>query len=316
MDYTAIALRFLAALGLFLWGVTMLSDGMKAVAGDRLKYWLERFTSRVPLALLMGFLATALMGSSSLVIVIVIALVSAHTLALRNALGMVLGANIGTTVSSQLFALDVNEWAALPILFGILLYLGSRDYYKRQMGYALIGLGLLFLGMMQMDESVYPLRESPDVIAWLKGLENRWLGIGTGALLTVLIQSSSATVGISISLLEQNLLPFTASVAVMLGAEIGTCADTLIASVGRGKAAKWLAIFHLVFNVTTVLLGALLLEPLVALSTWLSGSMDQAHQLANAHLLFNLIGAVSVAVLLPLLPVPEYLETETGTTKA
>lgn len=205
---------------------------MQRIAGEGLRKWLQHFTGHVFKAILAGTVATILLDSSSLVIVIIIALVSAEILPLKNALGMTLGANIGTTVGSQIMALNVNEWAAVPLLMGLALFLLSKRYYMKYSGYSLLGLGLLFYGMMAMDEAVYPLRHHEPFLNWLESLNNPFIGVGVGGLLTFIIQSSSATVAIAITMVSAKLLTFKSAVAVMMGAEIGTCTDTLIASIG------------------------------------------------------------------------------------
>ncbi|TGD77602.1 Na/Pi symporter [Hymenobacter wooponensis] len=171
--------------------------------------------------------------SSSVVIILAIALVSAGALPFRNSLGVVLGANIGTTIPSQLFAFDLGQYAVVAMLPGLLLLSFAKKRTGRTMGRALFCFGLLFFSLFIIGEAAAPLKDYEAVQAWLLKLENPVRGAGAGALITLLIQSSSATLGMVIKLAAKGLLTLPAGIAVMLGAELGTCSDTLLATLGR-----------------------------------------------------------------------------------
>lgn len=300
MTYVSIALLLLAGLVLFLFALNYLSEGLKALSGEKLQAYLARFTRNVFTGILAGVVITTLLDSSSVVIIMTIALVNSGLLTFRQAMGIVLGANIGTTFSSQLIALDIGEWAGLPMLLGFLLLILPKRERLRQWGQVILGVGLLFLGLFLMEEAVEPLRKLPDVARWMKGLEAPWRGVLTGAGVTILLQSSSATVGMAVVLAGKGLLTLPAGVAVMMGAELGTCADTLLASVGRSRAAVKTGFFHLSFNVLSILLGLLLIGPFTDLVGVLSDGAAPGRQLANAHVLFNGLGVLLMAPLVPL----------------
>lgn len=296
MDVLGIVLGLVAGLALFLYGVTRLARGMRAVAGSRMRRLLERATTNRLAGVLTGTVATAALDSSSVTIIMVIALVDAGLLTFVQSLGVILGANIGTTVSSQIIALDVERYAPLALAGGLLLGALGRTATWRHVGTAVFGMGLVFFGLAQMGAAVEPLRESGRFVALMTRLESPLLGVAVGALTTLVIQSSSATLGIAITLASQGLLTLPAGVAVMLGAEIGTCADTLVAMLGRSREALRAGVFHLLFNVATASVGIALIEPLATLGRTLGG--DTARQLANAHVAFNALGVASVIFLL------------------
>lgn len=299
--YLPVLLPLLAGLVLFLFALNYLSDGLKALSGDKVKVWLSRFTRNVVTGILTGVGITTLLDSSSAVIIMTIALVNAEALTFRQALGIVLGANIGTTFSSQLIALDIGQWAGLPMAVGFALMVVSKRQLVTQCGQVLLGLGMLFLALYLMEEAVEPLKNRPHVKTWMHDLDNPWQGALIGAGITVLLQSSSATVGMAVVLAAQKLLPVSTGIALMMGAELGTCADTLVASVGRSRAALRTGLFHFLFNLLSIGLGLFLIEPFTALVEALSMNAPPGRQLANAHVLFNVIGVVLVAGLVPFL---------------
>jgi phosphate:Na+ symporter len=283
----SIALLAGSGLVLFLYAVSRLALSLRHLAGERLKGVLDRFTKSLPAAILMGTVVTALLDSSSVVIILAIALVSAGALPFRNSLGVVLGANIGTTISSQLFAFDLGQYAVVAMLPGLLLLSFSKKRQGRTIGRALFCFGLLFFSLFLIGEAAAPLKDYKGVQAWLLKLENPVRGAGAGALLTLLIQSSSATLGMVIKLAAKGLLTLPAGIAVMLGAELGTCSDTLLATIGRGPAALKTGLFHLAFNAISITLGLLLIKPFTALVLLVAGQADIARQIAHAHVLFN-----------------------------
>ena len=296
----SIVLLGLSGLVLFLYSVSRLSLALRHVAGEQMKGVLHRFTKTIPMAILTGTVVTTLLDSSSVVIILAIALVSAGALPFRNSLGIVLGANIGTTISSQLFAFDLGQYAVVAMLPGLLLLTWSKKRKGRTIGRALFCFGLLFFSLFLVGEAAAPLKEYRGVQAWLLKLESPVRGAGAGALITLIIQSSSATLGMVIKLATKGLLTLPAGIAVMLGAELGTCSDTLLATIGRGRAALRTGLFHLGFNFMTISLGLLLVHPFTALVLRLSGEADVARQIANAHVLFNVSGVLVFAPLLPL----------------
>lgn len=297
--YLPVLLPLLSGLVLFLFALNYLSDGLKAISGDKLSEWLSRFTRNVLTGILTGVVVTTLLDSSSAVIIMTIALVNARTLRFRQALGVVLGANIGTTFSSQLIAFDIGQWAGLPMAVGFGLRVLSKGDSLARWGQVLLGLGLLFLGLYLMQEAVEPLKRMPAVNAWLRDLASPWWGALIGAGVTVLLQSSSATVGMAVILAGQQLLDLPTGIALMMGAELGTCADTLVASIGRNRAALRTGLFHLTFNLLSIGLGLLLIGPFTTLVQTVSAGASPNRQLANAHVLFNVIGVALIAGWVP-----------------
>jgi phosphate:Na+ symporter len=230
------------------------------------------------------------------VIIMTIALVNAGIMRFRQSMGIVMGANIGTTFSSQIIALNIGEYAAFPIGLGFLLMVLPKKEYLRNIGKVIFSFGLIFFGLFTIEEAVAPLKSDQQFTAWLSTLAFPVNGLLTGAFVTLLIQSSSATMGMVIGLASQGLVNLGGAIAVMLGAELGTCADTLVASIGRTRQAIRTGLFHLIFNVITILLGLTILPWFTALVEQVSSGMSLSRSIANAHMLFNTLG---VLVILP-----------------
>lgn len=299
MSYLKICLLVLAGLALFLFALNYLADGLKAISGERLQGWLKKFTQNVFTGILTGLVVTTLLDSSSAVIIMTIALVNTQALTFQQAMGVVLGANVGTTFSSQLIAFDIGQWAGVPMAIGLALLLLAKRDIVAQWGQVLLGFGMLFLGLFLMEEAVQPLKGLPQVVNWMKELADPLRGALTGAGITVLLQSSSATVGMAVVLSGQGLMQLPAGIALMMGAELGICSDTLIASLGRTRATLRAGLFHLAFNFISIITGLLLIEPFTHLVEWLSAGAPVERQLANAHVLFNVLGVLMIAPFVP-----------------
>ena len=288
----------LGGLALFIYAIGELSGTLRDAFGERAREIIQKYTRNLLMAVLIGTAATVLLDSSSATIVLAIVFINAGALDLRNAVGIILGANIGTTFSSQLIALDVAQYSYIAIVVGLVLSLVARSEGWRTTGRSVLFLGLLFFGLYLMETSVEGLKDSPQFEEWIAKLENPVRGSLIGGLVTLIIQSSSATVGIAIVLGEQELISVAAGLAVMLGAELGTCSDTLLATIGGSRAALKAGIFHITFNLLTIILGLLLFQPFVSLVEWISGEGAEIdRQIANGHLLFNTLG---VLIFLPL----------------
>lgn len=295
-----ILLEVLGGLILFLFGVLQLAAGVEALASEPARAWLARFTSNRFAGVLVGAVATTVLDSSSVTIILVIALVNGGLLTFPQSLGVILGSNIGTTVSSQIFAMDVEAYAPLVLLVGFVVFATARGSSRRRSaGLAVLGLGMVFFGLHYMGQAVQPLREDQGVMQWMTGLERPLVGAAAGTVLTVVLQSSSAMLGIVITLASQGMISLPAGLAVMLGAEIGTCADTLLASMGRSRAAVRAGVFHLVFNISTVTLGLLFIDHLAWLAQVLPSGGSVARQIANAHVAFNVLGVAVCVVFTP-----------------
>jgi phosphate:Na+ symporter len=286
-----VIVNFLAGLVLFLYGITKLSSGVKTLAKDNAKSILSKFTTNRVAGLLTGFIATTILDSSSLVIVMVIALVNAGVLSSSRSLAVVLGANIGTTISSQIIAFDISSYSPIAMFIGFMMYSLSHTKKIRKTGFILFGAGMIFFGMKIMGSAMTPLKDDPIFAHWMQNVENPLIGVFVGAAFTVVIQSSSATLGVVIAMANQGMISLPAGVALMMGAEIGTCSDTIVATIGRSREAVRVGVFHLVFNLISVGLGLLLFKFFTNLVVSVS-SKGLTHQIANAHFLFNLIGAL------------------------
>jgi phosphate:Na+ symporter len=220
----------------------------------------------------------------------VIALINAGLLSFTRSLGVIMGSNIGTTISSQIIALKINEYAPIALAAGFGLHMLAKGKKWRRTGHVIFGIGLIFFGLDVMGKSVEPLQGYEPFIEWMTRMEAPVLGALMGALFTIVVQSSSATLGVIITLATQNLISLPAGIAMMLGAEIGTCADTLMATVGRSREAMRAGVFHLLFNIITVCIGVALAHPFTALVQYISAGADVSRQIANAHVLFNIAG--------------------------
>jgi phosphate:Na+ symporter len=312
IDPLEITLGFIGGLALFLFGVDQLAKALKAVAGDRMKSLLARLTTNPLAGLGTGAVATAILDSSSVVIIMTIAMVHAGLLTFAQSLGIVLGANIGTTLGGQLIAMDVAKYGPVILLAGLLLHFLGRSDRQKNWGSATLGIGLVLFGLDHIGSAMEPFKTHQPFLTLMERVSsNPFYGVLLGAGFTIVIQSSSGTMGIVIVLATQGMIPLAAAVYLMLGAEIGTCADTLVASIGRSRAALRTAVFHLFFNVVTCIIGVLLATPLMAAGRWLAfGSENVGRQIANVHVLFNTTGALlfiwfvpaMAALLLKLIP--------------
>ena len=232
------------------------------------------------------------MDSSSAVIVMTIVFVNSRILTFRQAMGIVMGANIGTTISSQIIAMDVGKYSSIPLFLGFLLLFVAKTERIKSYGRILLYFGILFFGLFTMERAVEPLRDSADFEKWMTTLENPLKGSLIGGLVTLIIQSSSATVGIAITLAKKGLLEVGGGIAVMLGAELGTCSDTLLATLKTNRQAVKTGVFHLTFNLISIIFGLALFEYFVQLVLFISKGQTVDNQIANAHVLFNVMGVI------------------------
>ena len=295
-------LSLLGGLALFLYGMQMMSNGLEAAAGDRMKEILEKLTSNRILGVLVGAGITAVIQSSSATTVMVVGFVNAGMMSLRQAVWIIMGANIGTTITGQLIALDIGAIAPLIAFIGVAMVVFVKKPMAHHVGTIFAGLGVLFIGMEMMSNAMLPLREEPAFIELMTSFSNPLLGILAGALFTAIIQSSSASVGILQALARSGLIGLDGAVYVLFGQNIGTCITAVLASIGTGREAKQTTVIHLTFNLigtaifTTVCVltahTAFSLTDLVA--SWTPGSPDA--QIANMHTMFNV---VTTLILLP-----------------
>ena len=290
-------LALLGGLALFLYGMQMMSTGLEAAAGNRMKSILEKLTSNRIKGGLVGAAITAVIQSSSATTVMVVGFVNSGLMTLKQAVWVIMGANIGTTITGQLIALDIGAIAPLFAIAGVgaIMFIKSEKVHHISSIFA--GLGILFMGMDMMGAAMSPLKESEAFISLMTKFDNPLLGILVGALFTAVIQSSSASVGILQALASTGMIPLSSAVFVLFGQNIGTCITAVLASIGMKVNAKRTTVIHLLFNIIgTVLFTVIcLVTPYV---TWIEAMTpgDPVAQIANAHTVFNI---VTTLLLLP-----------------
>lgn len=289
-------LSMAGGLGLFLFGIRTMGDGLENAAGAKLKRMLEVLTGNRFLAVLVGFVVTAIIQSSTATTVMVVGFVNAGMMSLAQAVGVIMGANIGTTVTSLLIALNFSSVAASSVLVGVILMLASKKTVVKNLGAIFTGFGLLFLGIDMMSDSMAPLRDSAGFMNFIVTVSESPLrplfGIILGIVMTAVLQSSSASVGVLQTLAMQGLVPLKFSVFVLFGQNIGTCLTALFSTVGAKKNSKRAAVIHLLFNLigTGIFIIIALLTPYVE---WIEKlSPDPMAQIAISHIVFNIVSTV------------------------
>ncbi|MGL5694021.1 MAG: Na/Pi cotransporter family protein [Peptostreptococcaceae bacterium] len=293
----SIAISILGGLGLFLYGMNLMAQGLQNSAGNKLKKIVELLTSNVIMGVLVGTAVTAIIQSSSATTVMVVGFVNAGIMTLNQAIGVIMGANIGTTVTAQLVSFNLEGLAPVALGIGIILYLFASRPGIKNFAEILLGFGILFTGMEFMKDAVKPLAEYKGFTDALLSFGHRpILGLLLGFAITGIVQSSSASMGMLIALAAQGLLPLTSALPILYGDNIGTCVTSLLSSIGASRNAKRAAIMHLLFNVIGSILFLFVLNRPIAYIVTKIDPTDAARQIANAHTLFNLI---NVALLLP-----------------
>jgi phosphate:Na+ symporter len=295
------ALGLIGGIVLFLYAISKLSEHIREWADDKMKDFIAKFTRNVFTAIITGIVVTVLLKSSSAAIIITIILVGAGVVTFRQSLGIVMGANIGTTISSQIMALDVAEFAAVPLAVGFILLMITKQIIWSRIGVIIFYFGMIFFGLLTMENAVEPLKTHQTFKDLIASFENPIQGALAGAGIAAIIQSSSATVALAITLAKQSLITLPAAIAVMLGAELGTCADTLLATARSNRQALKTGLFHLSFNLVTIIVGLILFIPFVGLVEYISNGNSIKYQIANAHLIFNVLGVLGFVGFIPLM---------------
>ncbi len=297
--WPGMTMNLFGGLALFLFGMNEMAEALKAAAGAGLKQILARLTTNRFTAALTGTIVTAVIQSSSVTTVLVVGFVSAGTMSLTQSIGVIMGANVGTTVTAQILAFKVTEYALLLVAAGFAALFAGKSERTRQYGKMVLGLGLIFLGMTFMGEAMVPLRTSPLFAGLMQAMGNPAAGVVAGALVTALLQSSSATTGIVVVMASQGLITLPAGIALALGANVGTCATAMLAAIGKPVEARRAALVHLLFNIAGALLWVGFIGKLAAFairispqSPGLAGmerlAAETPRQIANANTLFNL----------------------------
>ncbi|MGM0409903.1 MAG: Na/Pi cotransporter family protein [Bacillota bacterium] len=294
----------LGGLGLFIYGMNQMSEGLQKAAGSRLKRLIGLFTSNRFAGIGVGTLVTAIIQSSSATTVMVVGFVNAGLMNLVQSIGVTMGANIGTTVTAQLIAFNLSDFALHAIAIGAALYLFSKKQQTKQIGQIILGFGVLFLGMTIMKDTMKPLRDSEYFIGLMETFgKSPILGVLLGTVMTVVLQSSSASIGILISLLSVGVINYWAAVPILLGDNIGTTITALLSSIGANRNAKRAAAAHFTFNVigTSIVIALFYIIPnfadvihnSVVAVTGLFGKIPSEERLiANTHTMFNIVNTI------------------------
>lgn len=292
-----IIIGIMGGLGLFLFGMNLMGEALEMAAGSKLKKIIELLTSNIFMGVLVGTLVTAVIQSSSATTVMVVGFVNAGIMTLPQAVGVIMGANIGTTVTAQLVSIDMNGLAPVALGIGIILYLFGGKPKTKHIAEVLIGFGILFTGMDFMKEAVQPLSEYQGFTnALLTFGKYPILGLLLGFGITAIIQSSSASMGMLVVLASQGLIPLSSALPILYGQNIGTCVTSLLSSIGASISAKRAALIHLIFNILGTIIFLLFLNKIVVAGVTYIDPNNVARQIANVHTIFNI---ASTLILLP-----------------
>lgn len=295
-------IKLLGGLGLFIYGMKLMGDGLENAAGEGLKKILEKVTKNPVIAVIVGAVVTMVIQSSSATTVMVVGFVNAGLMNLAQAAGIVMGANIGTTVTAQLVAFKLDEIAPIFVFVGAMMAMFVKGKKRKEIGNIILGFGVLFVGMGSMSSAMKPLTSLPVFQEILTTVGQHWyLGVIAGALITALLQSSSATTGILVALATAGALNINQALPIIMGCNIGTCITAMIATVGTNKTAHRAAMLHLIFNVV----GTLIFLPIIIpgfLGNFVSYfTSDVNRQIANAHTIFNVVNTLIMVPLIPIL---------------
>ncbi len=304
MWWLFLAIGLFGGLGIFLYGMNLGSTGLQKVAGDRLRSILSALTSNRFMGVGLGIVITAIVQSSSATSVMVVGLVSSALMTLQQAIGVLMGAHIGTTITVQLIAFNVSDYSLLLVGAGFLTTLITKRKVYIYTGEIILGFGFIFFGMAVMSEAITPLKSMPAFVHWLiKFGESPVLGILASTAFTGIIQSSGATIGLCVVLAGEGLLSLQSAMPLVFGANIGTCATALLSSIGTSTGGKRTALAHTMFSITGVILFTPFLPPFENLITnithWM-GTDSVTRQIANGHMIFNIMTAAILIGFVPL----------------
>jgi phosphate:Na+ symporter len=299
----SILMGLLGGLALFLFGLDQMSDALKLIAGDGMRKILAKLTTNRFTGALAGAFVTAIVQSSSVTTVLVVGFISAGLMSLTQSIGVIMGANIGTTITAQLVAFKVTHYSLVFVAVGFFMLFSSKNEKVRHYGHMIMGLGLIFFGMYLMSDGTKPLRTYPPFMEMMQQMDNPLTAILLAAAFTALVQSSSATTGLVITLAGQGFISLDAGIALIFGANIGTCITAALASLGKPREAVRAAVVHVLFNVAGVAIWFAFIPQLGAFVSWLSPSnpdllgsarlaAETPRQIANAHTVFNVANTV------------------------
>ena len=310
MDWQQILFHFLGGLGLFLFSIKFMGDGLQKSAGNRLRTILDRFTTNPFMGILAGIFVTVLIQSSSGTTVITVGLVSAGLMTLRQAIGVIMGANIGTTVTAFIIGIDIGEYAYPILLMGSVMLFFFKSAKVQNIGQILFGFGGLFIGLDLMSSGLAPLRHLPVFTSLIVEMSHSpILSVIVGTVFTLIVQSSSATIGILQGLYAENLISLEAALPVLFGDNIGTTITAVLAAIGASIVAKRAAAVHVLFNVVGTIIFLILLGPFTHFMIWITGMLhlEPKMQIAFAHGTFNVANTL---IQLPFIGLWAYLVTK------
>lgn len=287
-----IAIGLVGGLGLFLFGMFYMGDGLQKAAGSKMKDILAALTKNKLMGVLVGALVTGVIQSSSATTVMVVGFVNAGLMNLNQAVGIIMGANIGTTVTAFLVSLNITEAATLMVGVGVAIFLIAKKRKVKSMAEVLIGFGILFIGMNLMKTAMGPLESNPVFISLMTKFDNAYLGILVGFVMTALLQSSSATTGLLIAVAATGIISFEQAYPIIFGQNIGTCVTAILAGIGANKTAKRAAVIHLLFNITGTVLFMMFLRKPVSWLVHQTVAVNVPKQIAAGHIFFNIINVI------------------------
>ncbi|XEC94721.1 Na/Pi cotransporter family protein [Paenibacillus tarimensis] len=308
MDWQELIFKFVGGLGIFLFGIKYMSDGLQKTAGDKMRGLLAKYTSNPVLGVLVGIVVTVLLQTSTGTTVMAIGLVNAGLMTLRQAIGVIMGANIGTTMTAFIVGIKIEDYALPIIAVGafFLFFISKKSY--QYLGQIIFGFGTLFLGLKTMSGGLKPLRELPVFTDFMVDLSHSpVLGVLVGTIFTMIVQSSSATIGILQTIADEGMISLKAALPVLFGDNIGTTITAVLASIGASIAAKRAALVHVIFNVIGTIIFVIALTPVYKFITWLGEGVNIRMQIAYAHGMFN---TTNTLIFLPLIPVLAWVVTK------
>lgn len=287
-QYVSLAMNLVIGLSFFLYGMKLLGDGLQKAAGDSLRRILQALTNKPVRGVLVGMVVTGIIQSSSATTVMVVGFANAGLMTLRQAMGVIFGANIGTTITAQIIVLKLDKLVWLFMLIGVMMEFFVKRKTSKAFGEAILGFGILFFGLYFMSDTLAPLRDSPDFINFLVQFgQVPILGVGAGAVFTALIQSSSVTTSLVVALAMKGMITLPSSIALILGANIGTTVTAVLASLGGNVTSKRAALTHFLFNTMGTVIMVPFLRPFARLVQLTASTLP--HQVANAHTIFNVL---------------------------
>ncbi|HIU64557.1 MAG TPA: Na/Pi cotransporter family protein [Candidatus Avacidaminococcus intestinavium] len=290
---TEIFFAFLGGLALLLYGMQLMSDGLQKVAEDRLQRLFEVLAGRIVYGVILGTFVAAILQSSGITTIMTVSMVNAGLMTLKQAFGIVMGANIGTTVTAQLIAFKVTDFVTVFLALGFGMNILATKKKMKFTGQILLGFGIMMLGMQTMGNAVAPLRQYPGFVDFIQTFaENPLIGLLVGTVMTCVVQSSTATIGILMAMAGQGLIPLEGAIPVMLGDNVGTCITSVLASLRANRAAKRVAYSHVLYNLIGSIIFIIFMSWFIKFVLYISPEGDIARQIANSHTAFNLLSTI------------------------